>query len=251
MSNTRSYAHIQVSLSSSSSTISLGSSPPSSDPFQLIVTARIIDSSMPDSATTLCTDGSPLDNGQHERHDGLFRGAFMALQSIKDPHRTICLAFIGTPNYGSQPDASVDLRERPWMRFETVPAVGRGELVIKHDLSLQRLFRYSRLQANDVKPGERFRLRVNPKRLYSEWWAFGDMSDDAGDGGLAGKKFAKWELPDEHGEVGNLMPGEQPPDVEKMESEGWVFCPGLRDLEMTAEDMESGIVIEFTEQNVS
>ena len=54
------------------------------------------------------------------------------------------------------------------MRVETIQSKEQGALTIKHDLSLDRLFRYSRdLKAADVLPGEKFRIR-----LYSVW-AFG------------------------------------------------------------------------------
>ena len=104
------------------------------------------------------------------------------------------------------------------MRFETVPPKGQGVLTIKHDLSLERLFLYSRnLKATDVQPGEKFRIRTNPKRAFmSGWWTFGDLEN----GDLKDKKFAKWELPGEDGDISNLMPGEEQPDIGQMEKEG-------------------------------
>lgn len=131
------------------------------------------------------------------------------------------------------------------MRFETVPPAGQGDLVIKHDLSLDRIFEYSRnLKAADVQPGERFRIKMNPKRAFAaSWWAFGSMHD----GELEGKKFAKWERPGEDGEISNLMPGEERPDVEQMEKDGWVFSQRFDYLEMAEEDGGDGVIVEFTE----
>ena len=43
------------------------------------------------------------------------------------------------------------------------------------------------------------------------------------------------------------MPGEQLPDVEQMEKEGWVFSHGFDDLEVT-EDTEHDVIVEFIEQ---
>lgn len=218
---------------------------PTTPVLYLIVTARIVSSANPASAVTLCTDGTILDNGQHERHDGLFRGAILPLQSTTDPARSIPIAFLGSPNYGSVPNASLNLRERPWMRFETVPPLGEGVLVIKHDLSLERIFEYSRdLKVDGVQRGEKFRIKMNPKRAFmSEWWAFGGL----GDGELSGKIFAKWERPNQNGDISNLMPGEQKPNVEQMEKEGWVFSEVFDDLEMAEDIARQSVIIEFTD----
>ncbi|KAI4208919.1 MAG: hypothetical protein LQ351_008092 [Letrouitia transgressa] len=238
-----SWARLKVTLTASHPTISLSqnTNDPSA-PLYLIINARIISSSNPSSAITLCTDGSVLDNGQHTRHDGLFWGAISPLQSTLDPSRTISLHFFGWPNYGSY-DASPNLRERPWTRFETVPPPGKGELVIKHELSLERIFRYChKLKAADVHPGEEFCVRINPKRLNGTggWWTFGDLSGD-----LAEKKFARWELPNETGEIGNLMPGEQFPDVGQMGNDGWVLSEMFDSLEITEDLPQDEVTIKF------
>ncbi|KAL9610675.1 MAG: hypothetical protein Q9167_004623 [Letrouitia subvulpina] len=237
------WARLKVTLTASRPTISLSPNANSpSAPFHLILSASILFSSNPSSAITLCTDGSVLDNGQHTRHDGLFWGAFLPLQSTLDPSRTIPLHFHGWPNYGSY-DAGPNLRERPWTRFETVPPPGKGELVIKHELPLERIFRNSyQLRAADVHPGEEFRIRINSKRLrgIGGWWTFGDLSGD-----LEGKKFARWELPDEAGEIGNLMPGEQFPDIEQMEHEGWVFSQMFDSLEVTEDLQQEEVIVKF------
>ena len=151
---------------------------------------------------------------------------------------------MGSPNYGSVTDPKFnDMRERPWTRFETVPPLGEGELVIKHELSLERIFRhlYS-LKIEDVQPGEKFRIQMNPKKLeFAEWWNFGDIQGD-----LQGKKFAVWELPGEDGVISNLMPSDPRPDFEKMSLEGWVFSQRHYDLEAT-QDADHDVVIEFIE----
>ncbi|KAI4165352.1 MAG: hypothetical protein LQ342_001220 [Letrouitia transgressa] len=237
------WARLKVTLTASQPTVSLSQNTNNpTAPLHLILNARIVSSSNPSSAITLCTDGSVLDNGQHTRHDGLFWGAISPLQSTLDPSRRIPLRFHGWPNYGSY-DASPNLRERPWTRFETVPPPGKGELVIKHQLSLERIFRHShQLKAADVHPGEEFCVRINPKRLrgIGGWWTFGDLSGD-----LEGKKFAKWELPDDAGEIGNLMPGEQFPDIEQMEREGWVFSQMFDSLGVTEDLPQEEVTIKF------
>lgn len=187
---------------------------------------------------------SVLNNGQHQRHDGLFKGAILALQCTTDPHRFIQVAFHGSPYYASVPDIP-NLRERPWMRFESIPSIEQGDLIIKHDLSLERLFRNSHsLKAADIQPGEKFRIKLNPKRAFRcNWWAFGDMNN----GYLKEKKFATWVFPDEDGDIMNLTPGDERPDIEKMEKDGWVFSQHLDDLEMTQDEAGSEVVVEFIE----
>ena len=187
---------------------------------------------------------SVLNNGQHTRHDGLFKGAIQSLQSTTDPNRLIHIAFAGSPNYATVPSIA-NLRERSWTRFETVPPLGQGALIITHDLSLERLFRNTHsLKVTDIQPGERFRIRMTPKRAFRcGWWTFGDMNG----GDLKEKKFAEWVLPDEDGDVINLMPGEKRPDIEQMEKDGWVFSQRLDDLEMTEAEEENEVVVEFVE----
>ena len=84
---------------------------------------------------------------------------------------------------------------------------------------------------------------MNAKRAFrGGWWAFGDMNGD-----LKEKKFTKWESPDEDGEISNLMPGEERPDVEQMVKEGWVFSQRFDYLEITQDDTGDDIIIEFVE----
>ena len=63
---------------------------------------------------------------------------------------------------------------------------------------------------------------------------------------MRGKKFAKWELPDERGENENLMPGEKMPAVQNMEREGWAFSEEFDQLRIGQEDQEE-LVVEFVE----
>lgn len=152
-------------------------------------------------------------------------GAF-AIESISDPNRRIQLRFAGSPNYGS-PRVPPNLREWPFLRFKTIPAKGQGVLVVKHDLPLERMFRYERtLKPADIKPGEKFHVRMGSLRLeWVTWWAFGDLEGD-----LKGGKFARWQLPDEEGRMDDVMPGEEEPDIDRMQAGGWVFSERLDNL---------------------
>lgn len=236
------HAHLEITLGLSSSTVSLSQTDPAR-PFQLITRARVLSTTQDHSAVTICTDGSPLDNGQHKHHGGLFRGVFLPFESLSDPSRRIQIGFAGCPNYGSLPDIP-NLKERPWTRFETVPSQGQGSLIVKHDLYLDRMFQNSRdLHPGDIKPGEKFRVRLNPKRLdFISWWTFGNLN-----GNLKEKKFAKWQLPDKTGLLDDLMPGEKEPDVNRMLNEGWVFSQRRDELKVTESAENDNVIFEFIE----
>ncbi len=62
---------------------------------------------------------------------------------------------------------------------------------------------------------------------------------------LKDKKFAKWEVPGEDGDISNLMPGEGRPDIESMEKEGWFFSQKFDNLEMTEDEVGHEEVVEF------
>lgn len=240
MSHDRS-VQLEVTLTTSSPTFSL-SQPDLAMPFQLITTARIISSSEKSSGITLCTDGSPLDNGNHSQHDGLFRGAFLPLESRDTPGRSIQLAFAGSPNYSRGPEIA-NLRDRATTRFETIPPIDQGALTIMHPLTLERAFRQERtLTKEDIKPGERFRVKLSPKRLnFITWWAFGEL-----EGNLRTKRFARWQLPDETGTLDDLLPGEQEPNIARMVHEGWVFSQRRSNLIVIGNPVD-GAVFEFVE----
>ncbi len=133
------------------------------------------------------------------------------------------------------------------MRFETVPAVGKGELEIRHDLPIERMFENSGgsnpsgINLADVKPREKFRVRMTPRRVtdFIWWWNIGGLEDK-----LMEKKFAKWRLPDNEGEFEDLMLGEETPDVDSMEAGGWVFSERLENLKVS-NGTEEGVVFEF------
>lgn len=137
-----------------------------------------------------------------------------------------------------------NLKERPWTRFETVPSQGQGSLIVKHDLSLDRMFQNSRdLRPGDIKPGEKFRVRLNPKRLdFISWWTFGNLN-----GNLKEKKFAKWQLPDKTGLLDDLMLGEKELDVNRMLNEGWVFSQRRDELKVTESAENDNVIFEFIE----
>ena len=57
------------------------------------------------------------------------------------------------------------------MHFEIVPATEEGESIVTRALSLERLFQYlDDLKFQDVAPGEKFEVSMNPKKLARIWW---------------------------------------------------------------------------------
>ena len=68
-----------------------------------------------------------------------------------------------------------------------------------------------------------------------------------GKGRSQGQEIAKWELPGEDGDISNLMPEEERPDIESMENEGWIFSQKFDNLEMTEDEAGHEVVVEFVE----
>jgi len=232
--------HVELSLSTSSPIISLSES--TSKPTQAIVTARIIESVDSSSPITLQVDGNPLDGGHDSFHDAPFRGALSTLEDITDKSRRIILNPPVRVNYGSNHDK--DLRKVTFMHFATIPAKGQGVLMVKYNLTLERLFKFQdypgTLKREDVKPGDKFQLRMSNVNMIG-WWAFGDLQGD-----LKEKKFVgDWETPNADGKFDTLVEGEKS-NVEMMKQDGWVFSEKRQDLNMTT-DTDEGVVIEFVE----
>lgn len=237
---------LSVFLTTTNPQISLSSTAPTNT-LTLIVTARITSSTRPTSPITICSNGTIFDNGQHEGHDGLLKGAILPLQSLTDPDRRIPLAVHRAGSYANEPDPSANIREIPWLRFGTIPAIGQGELVIKHELTPERIFQNWRRPIDCVvQPGEKYRLKMNPKRLLMDWWQFGSL-DEGGKGGLKEKKFLRWERPGGALEIRNYMPSKRSPDVEKLKGEVWVFSKRSYHFKATDESGGEGIVVEFIE----
>ncbi len=131
------------------------------------------------------------------------------------------------------------------MHFATIPAKGQGVLMVKYNLTLERLFKFQdypgTLKREDVKPGDKFQLRMSNVNMIG-WWAFGDLQGD-----LKEKKFVgDWETPNADGKFDTLVEGEKS-NVEMMKQDGWVFSEKRQDLNMTT-DTDEGVVIEFVEQ---
>lgn len=86
---------------------------------------------------TLEVSGNPLDGVHDSLHDALFRGAF-SLADTTDKSRRIILSPPVRVNYGSRREQ--DPRKFGFNHFATIPARGQGELVVRYDLTIERIF---------------------------------------------------------------------------------------------------------------
>ena len=147
-------------------------------------------------------------------------------------------------NYGTQP--SRDLRAAPFTHFATVPGArpsGEGKLLIKFDLTPERLFYCDSypggVKRADVKAGDRYRLKMQ-KLGRVKWWAFGDLEADS-----KGKKFVHVaEEADAEGKFDKFEVDGKKPDRRMLEADGWVFSEEPGDLMMSAEG-DGDAVVEF------
>lgn len=177
-------AHISLSLGASSPTFSISGATDATNPFHLIVKARIVSSSKPESAVTLQKDYTPLDHGTGLAN-AFYRGGFSRFVNIKDETRSISLRSPVRVNYGSQ--RQNDLRKIGFMGFATVPAA--EGLAVKHRITAEKMWNVNNyygsysLGRKDIKPGDKFRIRIHHNRDV-RWWHFGSL-----DGDLKDKKF--------------------------------------------------------------
>jgi hypothetical protein len=137
-------------------------------------------------------------------------------------------------NWGSAHDQ--DMRKVGFLQFITVPA--SEEVAVKLPITAERMFSahndhgFTGLGPKDVKPGDKFRIRIEHTR-ESQWWHFGSL-----DGDLKDKKFLSL-FDQEDGRI---------PDFKTPEEEQeWVFTYKWENLKMTAEEGNDSVVIEFVE----
>ncbi len=87
----------------------------------------------------------------------------------------------------ARPTDSPDLKKREWLHLITIPA--EGQVQVTHNQPISRIFRYEkRLTKDDLRPGESYRMQINPGYLGTAWWCWGDLEGD-----LKDKKFSAWQ----------------------------------------------------------
>ncbi|MCJ1300617.1 hypothetical protein MMC08_003414 [Hypocenomyce scalaris] len=208
-------ALLSISLETSSPALSLSNPEPS---FALILTIRIESSSRPASPLTICTTDSVLDPCKMpENFDILARGAVSHLQCTTNPDKEISLGLM-RPHWGRR-EVPGDMRERDWLHWLTVPAEGSAQ--VRHELPLSRIFQYEKsLKAEDVRPGEEYRLSLDDGYVGTTWWCWGDMEAD-----LKDRKFSEWQA----GSDAMNFEVEKPSDGD-IETGGWTLGEDLSTL---------------------
>lgn len=142
-------------------------SPSSTEPFYIIVTARVLSTPHPDQPITLQTHPSPLEN--------LSNRSFHNITCTTEPAKKIEIFPRGWPQYHWD---SKDLR-RAWS-FVTIPPRDQGSYSIRHEVPRDKI------EAADLQKGERYRVSLTNKCLDTGWWAFAGLEE------LAGVRLRAW-----------------------------------------------------------
>jgi hypothetical protein len=153
--------------------------------FELRISLSIAESTRPGEAITICTDKSVFAPAQPEDELDTLAQKTASLVSTSDSTRRINLGqyIIGAGRRRTPPPA--DLKERPLTHLLTIPA--DGEVVVVHDLSPARVFKYEdRLTPADVV-GEIWRLQLSEGTIGTPWWCWGDLASD-----LKDKRLSAW-----------------------------------------------------------
>jgi hypothetical protein len=158
---------------------------------RLLISLRIVETTQPGQAITICTDNSVFalshpDDDDDDDDDSLDMLALKkaSLASTSDASRHINLGMFNL-HQRPDPEQSSDLRQRPATQLLTIPA--QGEVVIAHDLPLARMFKHEgTLKPADVV-GETWRPKIFGGAVGTSWWCWGGL-----DGELKDKRLSAW-----------------------------------------------------------
>lgn len=157
---------IGLTLRTSSPTLSV---PSTSEPFYILLTARILATPQPHVPITLWTHLSPL--------YGLRTRAFDNITCTTND-KIIEIWPRSWPQY------RYDSEDLPaWDHLVTVPVTSaeqEGTVTIKHQIPLELI-----REAN-VKPGEKYRVRLTDLCLGTKWYTYGSQAE------LEGKRLTMW-----------------------------------------------------------
>jgi len=156
---------IGLTLSTSAPTLSVSAT----EPFYVVVTARILSTPHPDRPVTLLTHVSPLDD--------LDTRGFHNIICTNKPEKKIEIY----PNYWSRyvwdPE---DLRDTSSFKFVTIPPSGHGSYSVRHEVPLDKI------KAANLEGGETYRVALTDLCLGTRWWTF------ASTGELEGVRLRGW-----------------------------------------------------------
>jgi hypothetical protein len=176
---------VDATLSSATSAVGRTETDGKGAQFELRISLSIAESTRPGEAITICTDKSVFAPAQPEDELDILAQKTASLASTSDSARRINLGqyIIGASRRSTSPPA--DIKERPLTHLLTIPA--DGEVVVIHDLSPARMFKYEdRLRPADVV-GETWRLKLSEGAIGTSWWCWGDLADD-----LKDKRLSAW-----------------------------------------------------------
>ncbi|RMD41667.1 hypothetical protein DV735_g3433, partial [Chaetothyriales sp. CBS 134920] len=197
----------------------------------LTLSLRISKTEHPQEPITIMTDKSAfqpfiLDTIEHNPF-----GILVALDSNNQPtDKKIRLGSGLRVHYAYKDINSLDLRDHGH-EFLTIPGDGREVTVTQH-LSWERIFRYEeKLCQDDLRPGERFAIELNPYYVGTYWWCLGDLK-----GELKDKKF-------HYGEADQF---EDPPD-DILHDENWVLGRDPDALQWKMKKSDRNVIFEIVE----
>ncbi|OTA94424.1 hypothetical protein M434DRAFT_264712 [Hypoxylon sp. CO27-5] len=223
----RPQAEVELSASISPDTVSLSRL---EEPLRITITAKTVSSSKPSSGIYIDARMTSLDN----RGPGLYCGA-LRLRSVSNPENIISFAPASRFSY-STADWDPDLRKNDFHHFLVIPAVGRGDLTVTHEITGSRIFQYSRTRPSDVSPGSEYRIEITEQGLGAYWWTFEDEAE--------GKMFFQGMFPSEDGISG--LKSEDPAFVEQRYAEGYIYSYHPYDLKYKVKE-DSPAIIRFVE----
>jgi hypothetical protein len=155
------------------------------EPFRLDISLRIVETTQPGQAITICTHGSVFARSHPDSEYDTLSQRRASLASTSDNTRHINLGMFMIHHARPDPDQSPDLKERPNVQFLTIPA--DGEVVVTHDLSLARMFKHEKtLKPADVV-GETWRPCLFGGAIGTGWWNWGGL-----DAELADRRLSAW-----------------------------------------------------------
>ncbi len=91
----------------------------------------------------------------------------------------------------------------------TIPAQGKGELVIQHELP------WEKIRDAHVEKGERYRVSLSDKCLGTRWWGFGSLDEE-----FKGFRLGTWREDGEDGRGEEREDGSEEEGEDGREEEG-------------------------------
>jgi hypothetical protein len=156
---------VTIGLTLSTSAPTLSSS--SDEPFNIIVTARILTTPHPDRAITLATWHCPF--------GGLTNRSFHNITCTTNPEKKIEIHPVNWPNYKWDMQ---DLRSS-W-DFVTIPPLNQGTYSVRHEVPRDKI------EAANLEKGEKYKVALTDKCLGTRFWTFGSLEE------LDGVRFRQW-----------------------------------------------------------